>query len=648
MATSDGPDYRALFERAPGLYLVLDPGLVIVAVTDAYAAATMTERDTIVGQHIFDVFPDNPDDPATEGVRNLRASLERVVRDNVIDVMPVQKYDIRRPDGSFEERFWSPTNSPVLTCDGQLDYVIHRVEDVTDFLRLQESDAAQQQDLYARTREVAEASRQLKEANAELTEMYARIKELDELKTQFFANVSHELRTPLTLITGPVEKLLVTVAPGDPMREDLEVVARNAAVLVRQVNNLLDAAKLEAGGMVPEYAEVDVSQRVRQVAGFFESLAIDRGVTFRVHADTATFAQLDPDHLHRIVVNLLSNAFKVTPENGVVRCEVRVDPDSGEAVIEVADSGPGIPDDQREVVFDRFRQLDGGATRSLSGTGLGLAIVRDVVRLHSGRVAVSSAPEGGALFMVTMPVEAPPGTNVRPAADIQPAPAGIAAEATSELATTVRPDSSVPEGPAGQPLVLVVEDNHDLNALVAHTLIGSYRVASAYDGLAGLQLARQLNPDLIVCDVMMPKLSGTDLVRAVRRDQALTTTPILVISARAEEGARIALLEAGANDYVAKPFSLHELRVRAQNLVNAGLAEERLQTARVATERERIATNLHERVIGELFEVSLRLGGVRGLASAPVGERIAAAVRSLDAIIAEIRQTVFDLPRPGK
>ena len=146
---------------------------------------------------------------------------------------------------------------------------------------------------------------------------------------------------------------------------------------------------------------------------------------------------------------------------------------------------------------------------------------------------------------------------------------------------------------------------------------------------------------------MMPKLSGTDLVRAVRGDQALATTPILVISARAEEGARIALLEAGANDYVAKPFSLHELRVRVENLVNAGLAEERLQAARLATERERIATSLHERVIGELFEVSLRLGGVRGLASAPVGERIADAVRSMDAIIAEIRQTVFDLPPPS-
>jgi signal transduction histidine kinase/CheY-like chemotaxis protein len=646
LATPSAPDFRSLFESAPGLYLVLDPGLVIVAVTDAYAAATMTARDQIVGRHIFDVFPDNPDDPATEGVRNLRASLERVGRDRVTDLMPVQKYDIRRPDGGFEERFWSPTNSPVLTADGRLEYIVHRVDDVTDFVRLKESDAAQQQDLYARTREVAEASRQLKDANAELAELYARTKELDELKTQFFANVSHELRTPLTLIMAPVEKLLATVAPADPAHHDLEVVARNAAILLRQVNNLLDASKLEAGGMTPDYAEVDVSQQVRQAAGFFESLATERGITFSVHADEATFAQLDPEHLHRIVLNLLSNAFKVTPEDGVIRCEVHVDPDTGQAVIEVADSGPGIPEDQRDVVFDRFRQLDGGPTRALAGTGLGLSIVRDVVRLHGGRIAVSTAPEGGALFVVTLPLMAPADAIVRRVDDERSVPRLVAAAAMSEMAVTAKPATEPSAGPTGQPLVVIVEDNRDLNQLMRNTLAARYRIAAAFDGEDGLRLARELHPDLIVCDVMMPKLSGTDLVRAVRGDEAISTTPILVISARAEEGARIALLEAGANDYVAKPFSLHELRVRADNLVRAGMAETRLQAARVAADRDRIARELHERVIGELFEISLRLGGVRGLAIGRVGERIAEAVRSLDSVIAEIRQTVFDLP-PG-
>ena len=166
-----GVDFRALFEGAPGLYLVLDSDLMIVAVTDVYASATMTERNVIVGQHLFTVFPDNPDDPSAEGVANLRASLERVCRDHVADAMPVQKYDIRRLDGSFEERFWSPVNTPVLDDSGALRYIVHRVEDVTDYVRLRRADEAQEREIAVRAQQVAAASRELKESNAALAEL---------------------------------------------------------------------------------------------------------------------------------------------------------------------------------------------------------------------------------------------------------------------------------------------------------------------------------------------------------------------------------------------------------------------------------------------------------------------------------------------
>ncbi|EUA00625.1 his Kinase A domain protein [Mycobacterium kansasii 824] len=315
-----------MFESAPGLFLVLDPDLRIVAVTDAYLQATMTERTRILGHVIFAIFPDNPDDPNAEGVRNLRVSLDRVVRDRVSDAMPVQRYDIRRPDGDFEERFWSPTNSPVLDSAGQLRYVIHRVEDVTEFVRLQASDAAQQQEtaalrattqqmeqeVFARAYEVAETSRKLKEANAELADLYARAKELDDLKSQFFANVSHELRTPLMLILEPARRLLESTEPAEPSRGDLELIVRNARLLQRHVNNLLDAARLEAGAVQPNYAHVDVAEHLRLGAALFESLAVDRDIEFSVNADQPVTAELDPEHLHQILVNLLSNAFKFT------------------------------------------------------------------------------------------------------------------------------------------------------------------------------------------------------------------------------------------------------------------------------------------------------------------------------------------------
>jgi signal transduction histidine kinase/CheY-like chemotaxis protein len=640
------PDFRLIFESVPGLYLVLDPEFTIIAVSNAYARATMTERDSIVGQGIFTIFPDNPEDAGAEGVRNLRVSLERVRRDRITDVMPVQKYDIRRPDtagGDFEERFWSPTNVPVLGPDGTLQYIIHRVEDVTDYLRLKRSDEAQQREVVAQALAAARASRELKEVNAELAELNHRLTELDTLKNQFFANVSHELRTPLTLILAPLERLLAEIRDDDPHHQMLEVVDRNARLLLRQVNDLLDASRLESGRIGVDYAELNVTEQVRKAAGFFESRAVDLGIELRVQADSEVRAEVDAEHLNRILLNLLSNAFKVTPEGGVVRCSTRLEPNAARALIEIADSGPGIPVHQREVIFERFRQLDGGLTRELAGTGLGLSIVRDLVDLLRGDIEVVAAPEGGALFRISLPVTAPPDATVR-----QHARAETASRPTvSELVEPPRPAVDRPSPPVAQiddatrPLVLVIEDNPDLNELVCQTLAQRYRVHAAFDGETGLAKARELRPRLIVCDVMMPKLSGEDLIRHLRSED-LGAVPVLVMSARAEEAARVTLLQAGANDYLAKPFSLTELRVRADNLINSSLLAEQLHVAQLAADRERIATDLHKRVIRMLFEMSLQLGGVRDLATGRVQERIDATMAGVDDVIREVRATIFE------
>ncbi|MGO4613863.1 ATP-binding protein [Nocardia sp. 2YAB30] len=657
---SDVIDFRRLFESAPGLILVLDPSLRIVAVTDAYARATMTERARILGRGVFEIFPDNPEYADAKGVRNLRVSLERVLRDRVTDAMPVLRYDIRRPDSTFEERFWSVSNSPVIDSSGELRYIINRVEDVTEFMRLQASGVAQQreaaalrattqrmeQEVFARAHEVAEANRQLKEANAELADLYARTKELDELKSQFFANVSHELRTPLMLILAPAQKQLDATTDDSSNRADLELIIRNARMLVGQVNNLLDASKLEAGALQPDYARVDVAELARLSAAYFESLAVDRGVEFTVDARQPITATLDPEHLQRILLNLLSNAFKFTESGGTVRCSVCAGRDD-RLIIEVADSGPGIPVEKRSVVFDRFRQIDGGPTRTVGGTGLGLSIVRDLVRLHRGEVTITTAPEGGAMVIVDLPRTAPAGTPVRAVASDTELerelrdPVESIAELTS-MADSV-PGRS-PVAPPSRPVVVVVEDNADLNAVIRQALSGPYRVLAAFDGRSGLELARSCRPDVIISDIMMPRLSGDQLLAEVRADPLLANTPVLILSARADDQSRLALLRAGANDYLPKPFSLTELHARVDNLVNLRLAEARLRTVRIAGERERIAIELHRTVIHRLFSVSLQLSGIRSLARRPaITHRLDDAVAELDTVINQIRYTINEL-----
>jgi signal transduction histidine kinase len=562
------PDFQALFESAPGLYLVLAPDLTIVAVSDAYLRATMTRRADIVGRNLFDIFPDNPADPSATGTANLRESLQRVLEQGAPDAMAVQKYDIRRPDGTFEARHWSPRNSPVLV-DGKVAYIIHRVEDVSDFVRLQQQGGRMEAEIFQRSQELADANRRLRGANEQLEAMYERTKELEELRTRFFANVSHELRTPLTLIIGPAEKLQAAVEDPE-QRQDLEVIARNARTLFKQVNDLLDLAKLDARELRLDYAQADVAQLVRVTAGLFDSVARDRGIAFTIEVPASLPAQLDPDRYHHVLVNLLGNAFKFTPDGGQIRCTLAAD--GPRLVLEVADSGPGIEPGHRGVVFERFRQVDGGNNRRFGGTGLGLAIARDFVELHGGTIAVAAAPEGGALFTVDVPRQAPAGTPVRAAAEPGPS---LASQVVDELEPRLA--YLAPAGAGERSLVLVVEDQPDLNRFICECLAGEHRVASAADGKEGLDKALALGPDLIITDVMMPVMSGDELVAAVRADPRLSGVPVLLLTARNDEILKVKLLRLGARDYLVKPFSVEELRARATNLVALKRGEEQIR-----------------------------------------------------------------------
>ncbi|WP_026604051.1 ATP-binding protein [Methylomonas sp. 11b] len=401
-------------------------------------------------------------------------------------------------------------------------------------------------------------------AKEEITQLYQKSLELDRLKTEFFANISHELRTPLTLIISPLTRRLALDSLSAAERSEDELILRNARLLYRQVSDLLDVAKLEAGHMSVDYAHIDIAELTRTVVSQFDSLAKEKNISFDIDASTPLPAEADGEKVQRVLLNLLANAFKFTPDGGNIRVTLRNDADI--AVIEVQDNGPGIPLEMREVVFERFRQVEGGAQRRFGGTGLGLAIVKEFTELHRGSVTLNQAPGGGALFCVSLPLQAPPGSLVRAAATPLDPNFNLQG-AVENPRPSMQASADAPVGAANTALVLVVEDNVDMNAFIVDALKPYYRVASAYDGREGLAAARSLQPDLILCDLMMPLMSGDQMVIELRRQSILLDVPIVMLTAKADDGQRVRMLNEGVQDYLTKPFMVEELLARIHGLL---------------------------------------------------------------------------------
>ena len=426
--------------------------------------------------------------------------------------------------------------------------------------------------LLAEGRNITEKKRaeaEIARKNEELQRLLDRVRELDRLKSDFFANVSHELRTPLALIHGPAQSML---SSGDNLtdlqRHDLAVIQRNATTLLKHVNDLLDLSKLDAGWHTVEYARVDLARQVRAGAAHFDALAPQRSLSYVVCAPDTLPAEVDPDKFDRVLLNLLSNAFKFTPAGGRIRCGLEsIGPDR--VLLSVQDSGPGVKPEMRATIFERFRQGQTGTTREFGGTGLGLAIAKDFVDLHAGSISVSTAPGGGALFQVELPRNAPQGTYVSKA---ESAPSSSAVPGFREFVEDfAQPDvaetASVEEEAPGRPRILVVEDNAEMRRFITRMLGNEYRIIPAADGEEALAKAAAEVPDLVVTDLMMPKMGGDRMVAEMRARPSLAQVPVIVLSAKADEELRVQLLSESVQDYVVKPFSAQELRARVRNQV---------------------------------------------------------------------------------
>lgn len=429
--------------------------------------------------------------------------------------------------------------TPILDDDGQVAFLLPEGRNISEKIA---------------------SNAELSRKNGELQAALERLKELDSYKTHFFANVSHELRTPLALILGPVGQLIRDSEHlGERERFRLAAIQRNARALLQQVNNLLDLARIDAERMPMAYVHAEVVALVRDVAAGFEAAADDRNITLRVHADDELYADVDRGKFVRVVSNLFSNAFKFTPAGG--RISARVERLSRERLlVSVQDNGPGVPDAQKQAIFDRFTQGSDGL--GANGSGLGLNIVREFVELHRGTVVVVDAPGGGAIFQVELPLRAPDGAFVRRSNGRETLEMPQAEVPLPTL--TALPDASFQPH---KPRVLVAEDNPDLRLFLHDVLSDEYNVILREDGASAFQAALVNPPDLIITDLMMPNWDGERFVRALREEPDFPDVPVLVLSARADDALRENLLEELAKDYLTKPFSAQELRARARNLV---------------------------------------------------------------------------------
>jgi PAS domain S-box-containing protein len=561
-----------VFESTPDVLLVLlpdAPTYTMVAATEARLAATHTTREATIGRSLFELFPDNPDDPDATGTSNLRASLDRVVATRAADTMAVQRYDIRGPDGSFQTRYWSPRNLPVLSQAGEVLYILHRVEDVTELVRATELGEELRDQTRTMEREVLKRGQELASANRELREANARLAELDAAKTAFFSNVSHEFRTPLTLILGPLEDALrqERALAG----EGLRAVHRSAVRLLRLVNTLLDFSRLEAGRLHSRFEPIELAELTAGLAGAFQSLVESAGLSLKVECPPLRQpVWVDPAQWEKIVSNLLSNAFKFTLEGGIT-VQLREHADRVELV--VGDTGAGIPAHELDRVFERFHRVEETRGRSFEGTGIGLALVKELVGQHGGSVSVESVVGQGSTFTVSLPFGSAHLPADRIAAPGDTASTGdhnatpFVLEASQWIADPAEPASD-PAGtsPAsGRERILVVDDNSDMRNHIVGLLSRHWTVDAAADGVAALELVGLTAPDLVLSDVMMPRLDGFGLVRALRESPQTRGIPVILLSARADEDATVEGLEAGVEGFLHKPFSARELvtRVRA-------------------------------------------------------------------------------------
>jgi DNA-binding response OmpR family regulator/signal transduction histidine kinase len=445
---------------------------------------------------------------------------------------------------------------------------------------------------------VKDRTREIEEKNLQLEEQSEQLKELDEAKSRFFANISHEFRTPLTLIMGPLEQIL-SKNPEKGIKDKAHIMLRNSRRLLNLINQLLELARLDSGKMKLEASGQNIVPFLRRIVMCFESLAEQNKVDliFMSKEDDIPL-YFDPEKLEKIITNLLSNAFKYTPAEGNITVTVQKAPGTdkfptGRVEIAVRDTGAGIPENQLPYIFDRFHRVEGSHEHKQKGSGIGLALTKELVELHHGKIEVQSScredHSRGTEFLLRLPLgkehlqpeeitdTVEPGKGGRlPGLEEprKPSLAHIFIDTAEEDREQEETPESPPEGSEPKkekeekPLILVADDNADVRIYIKSALEPYFKVVEAADGKEGILRAKEIIPDLIVSDVMMPEADGYELCRTLKNDILTSHIPIILLTAKVSEESELEGLKTGADDYITKPFSTTVLAVRARNLID--------------------------------------------------------------------------------
>lgn len=416
-----------------------------------------------------------------------------------------------------------------------------------------------------------ELKESIEEKNKSLAEQTEKLKENDKLKSQFFANISHEFRTPLTLILGLLNKQIQKTNVPTPL-EDSHAMKRNANRLLQLINQLLDLSKLEAGELKLSVSYKDVVPTVKNTVLLYESLGREKGLKMIFNGEAADKAKrhkaietyFDEEKLHKVISNLVSNAIKFSNPDSPIN--VRVGEKNEELRIAVTNTGAQIPKTVLPNIFNRFYQVDGQSTREHEGTGIGLALVKELVELHHGNVAVAST-DNKTTFTVHIPLDKAYFLDDSMASKVEELV--LDDFSAIEIKDAVIPSMENTNQTEEKELeILVVEDNRDIRNYIRDVLAPTYKVSLAVDGEDGLAKANEKIPDLIVSDVMMPKINGYELCKSLKTNENTDHIPVIMLTAKASQANKIEGLEIGADDYLTKPFDENELKVRVKNLID--------------------------------------------------------------------------------